>query len=106
MPKYLFHGSYTLEGLQGLMKEGGSGRRDATEEVVGALGGSVEAYYFAFGDDDFYLIADLPDNVSAAAGALVAAASGAINISTTVLLTPEEVDEATRRGTPYRPPGH
>lgn len=106
MPKYLFHGSYTLEGLKGLMKEGGSGRRKAADEIVGALGGSVEAYYFAFGDDDFYLIADMPDNVSAATGALVAAASGAINISTTILLTPEEVDEATRRGAPYRPPGH
>jgi len=106
MAKYLFQGSYTEEGLRGLLREGGSQRRDATEQVIGSLGGTVEAYYFAFGDNDFYLIADLPDNVSTVAGSLVVNASGAVNVKTVVLLTPEEVDQAIKMSADYRPPGH
>ena len=92
MPKYLFIGSYTAEGAKGVLKEGGTARRAATEKLVASLGGTVEAYYFGFGSDDFYLIADLPGNAAAAAGALTTAASGAVGTRTIVLLTPEELD--------------
>jgi len=105
MPNYLFTGSYTAEGARGLLKEGGSGRRAATEKLVTSLGGTLESYYFAFGTDDFFLIADLPGNAAAAAGALTAGATGAINTRTVVLLTPEEVDAATTLTPSYRPPG-
>ena len=105
MPKYLFTGSYTAEGARGVLKEGGTGRRAATDKVVASLGGTVEAYYFAFGSDDFYLIADLPGNAAAAAATLTGGASGAIRIRTIVLLTPEEVDAATKLSPSYRPPG-
>lgn len=105
MPKYLFAGSYTAEGARGVLAEGGSGRRDATEKLIASLGGTIEAYYFAFGNDDFFLIADLPGNAAAAAGALTAGATGAINTRTVVLLTPEEVDAATKLSPSYRPPG-
>ena len=105
MPKYLFIGSYTAEGAQGVLKEGGTGRRAATEKLVASLGGTLEAYYFGFGSDDFYLLADLPGNAAAAAGALTAAASGAINTRTIVLLTPEEIDAATQLSPSYRKPG-
>jgi uncharacterized protein with GYD domain len=106
MPKYLFTGSYTADGAGGVLKEGGTGRRAATEQLITSLGGTVEAYYFAFGSDDFYLIADLPSNAAAAAGALTAGASGAITTRTIVLLTPEEVDAATKLSPSYRRPGH
>ena len=66
MPKDLFTGSYTAEGAKGVLKEGGTGRRAATEKLIASLGGTLEAYYFAFGSDDFYLIADLPGNAAAA----------------------------------------
>ena len=105
MPKYLFVGSYTADGARGVLKEGGTGRRTATEQLVTSLGGTVEAYYFGFGSDDFYLIADLPSNAAAAAGALTGGASGAITTRTIVLLTPEEVDAATKLSPNYRPPG-
>lgn len=105
MPKYLFTGSYTPEGARGVLAEGGTGRRDATERLVASLGGTVEAYYFAFGGDDFFLIADLPSHAAAAAGALTAAASGAITTRTTVLLTPEDVDAASQLSPAYRAPG-
>jgi uncharacterized protein with GYD domain len=106
MAKYLFHGSYTQEGLSGLLDEGGSKRREAAKEVIQSVGGSLEAYYFSFGDNDFYVIVNMPDNVSAAAASLVVNVSGSVNIKTVVLLTPEEVDEATKKSVDYRPPGH
>ena len=105
MPKYLFHGSYTEEGLKGFLKEGGSKRREATKQLVESVGGTLEAYYFAFGDNDFYVIAEVPDNVSAAAGSLVASASGTVRAKTVVLLTPEEVDQVAKMTVEYRPPG-
>jgi len=82
-----------------------NGRRAATEQLISSLGGKVEAYYFTFGKDDFVLIADLPGNVQAAAGALAASATGAVNVHTTVLLTPEEIDAAAKQSTAYRAPG-
>ena len=105
MPKYLFHGSYTQEGLKGLLKEGGSKRRETAEQAMKSAGGTLEAYYFAFGDNDFYVILDLPDNVSVTAASLVIGAGGAATVKTVVLLTPEEVDEAVKKTVDYRPPG-
>jgi len=105
MPKYLFQGSYTEKGLSGLLKEGGSKRRDAAEQVIKSVGGTQEAFYFAFGDNDFYVIADMPDNVSTSAVSLLVNASGAVKVNTIVLLTPEEVDQVIRKSVEYRPPG-
>ena len=105
MAKYLFQGSYTEEGLKGLLEEGGSKRREAAEHVIKSAGGTLESYYFAFGDNDFYVIVDMPDNVSTSALALAVNGSGAVNVKTVVLLTPEEVDKAVKMTVDYRPPG-
>lgn len=105
MPKYLFKTSYTSEGAQGVKAKGGTARRDAIEEMIRNLGGTLESFYFAFGVDDAYTIVDLPDNVSAAAISLSVAAAGAAGAETVVLLTPEEMDEAARKDVGYRPPG-
>jgi uncharacterized protein with GYD domain len=105
MPKYLIEASYTLEGVKGLQRAGGSSRRDAVATVAESVGGRLESFYFAFGDRDVYTIVDLPDNESATAVALTVNASGAVTVRTTVLLTPEEVDAAAKRSVDYRPPG-
>ncbi|RLI44523.1 GYD domain protein [Candidatus Bathyarchaeota archaeon] len=110
MHKYLIHGSYTEEGLKGLLNEGGSKkRREATEKGIKAIGGTLKAYYYASGDNYFYLIVDLPDNVNATAVTLATNSSGAVKNKTTVLITPEEidriVDQATKAVGAYRPPG-
>ena len=105
MPKYLWEASYSAEGAKGLMKDGGSKRRKAAEEALKAVGGKLEAFYFAFGKYDAYVIADIPDHVSVAAVALAINASGAVAVKTTVLLTPEELDKATKKGASYSPPG-
>jgi len=106
MPKYLFHGSYTPEGLRGLLAEGGSKRIEAAKQALKSVGGTLEAFYFAFGDNDFYIIVDLPDNVSTTAISLAGNVSGTFSIKTVVLLTPEEVDEAVKKSVDFRPPGH
>ena len=105
MPKYLVQASYTREGVEGVQAKGGSSRRDATAETARSLGGELESFYFAFGDHDAYLIVDLPDNEAAAAVALTVTAAGGAAVKTTVLLTPEQVDEAAKRSVDYRPPG-
>ena len=105
MAKYLFQVSYTEVGLKGLLKEGGSKRAEVVAQVFRSVGGTVEAVYYAFGDTDVFIIGDMPDNVSSAAASLVASASGAVTIKTTVLMTPEEVDQAVKKSVEYRPPG-
>jgi uncharacterized protein with GYD domain len=105
MPKYLVQANYVGEGVKGLLKEGGTSRRAAAEKLIKSLGGTMEAFYYAFGETDAYIIADLPDNASMAAIALTVGASGAVTVKTTVLMTPEEVDVAAKKTPTYRPPG-
>jgi uncharacterized protein with GYD domain len=105
MPKYLIQANYVGEGAKGLLKEGGTSRRAVVEKAVKSLGGTVEAFYYAFGETDVYTIIEFPDNASAVAFALTISASGAVTIKTTVLMTPEQVDEATKKTPSYRPPG-
>jgi uncharacterized protein with GYD domain len=105
MAKYLFQGSYTEQGLKGVLKEGGSGRRNAVQQLVDGLGGKVELFYFAHGSDDFFLVVDLPSSAAAIAASLMTNASGAVSLRTTILITPEELDEARKISVNYRPPG-
>jgi uncharacterized protein with GYD domain len=105
MPKYMYAFSYSPEGLQGLLKEGGSSRREAAREISESLGGRLESYYFAWGETDGYAVAELPDDAAAAALAVTVSASGKVRVSTTKLIEPEEMDEAVNRSTTYRPPG-
>ena len=105
MSKYLISGSYVGEGIKGLLKDGGTKRRKAVEQLIGSLGGTVESMHLAFGDDDFFIIIDAPDNVKVAAGSLIASSTGAVSAKVTVLLTPEELDEVSGISVEYRPPG-
>src|SRR5213593_553096 len=105
MPKYLIEASFTAQGVKGIQSEGGTARVEAVTKTVESVGGRLESFLFAFGDRDVYVIADLPDNESAAALALAVNSSGAVATRTVVLLTPEEVDAAAKRSVDYRPPG-
>jgi uncharacterized protein with GYD domain len=105
MPKFLWQASFNSDGVKGVVSEGGTGRREAIQQLVSGAGGTLEAFYFAFGDDDVYVIADLPDTETAAAIALTVNASGLVGVKTTLLLTPEEVDAASKHSVDYRPPG-
>jgi uncharacterized protein with GYD domain len=108
MPKYLVEGRYTSDGLKGLAREGASRRRGDIEKTIESVGGKSEAIYFAFGDADFYIIMDVPDNVSAAALSVVANGSGFVTSKIIVLMTADEIDQAIRKTTTiqFLPPGH
>src|SRR5437763_4014713 len=97
MSKFLLEASLTTQGVKGVQSEGGTARREAVSKAIQSVGGSLEAFYFGFGERDVYVIADFPDNESAAAMALSVNATGAVATNTVVLLTPEEVDAAAER---------
>jgi uncharacterized protein with GYD domain len=105
MPKYLFEARYSPEGAIGLANEGGTSRRDAVKKHLKEVGGKLESMYFAFGDVDCFVIVDLPDNVSAAALSLAVNESGMIASKAIVLLTPEEMDQASKTKVHFRGPG-
>jgi uncharacterized protein with GYD domain len=69
------------------------------------IGGSVESFYYAFGETDAYVVVDLPNPEAAAALGLAVSASGAVSLSTVVLLTPEQIDAAREVSIDYRAPG-
>jgi len=107
MAKYLITASFSAEGTKGLLKDGGSNRKDAVAKVIEDVEGTLESFYFAFGDRDAFVIADLPNEIAAAAISLRINASGLVGVSTTALLTPEQVDAACDKGTTlaYKGPG-
>lgn len=105
MPKYLMQATYTTGGIQGLVRDSASGRRADVQAAVKALGGTVEAFYYVFGDDDVVMIVDLPNSIKAAALSLKTSGSGAVRVRTTPLLTVEELDQAIEVKAQYRAPG-
>ena len=105
MARYLFQGSYSREGAQGLLREGGTKRRAAVETLIKDLGGRLEAFYYGFGETDLYMIVELPDNAAAAAASLIVVASGAGSWRTVVLLSAEDMDRVSKSGASYRAPG-
>jgi uncharacterized protein with GYD domain len=105
VPKYLYQVSYTQDGYKGLLKDGGTKRRQTVKAVVEGLGGKLELFQFAFGADDAVLVMELPDHVTASAIALAVNAAGGSTGRITVLVSPEEVDRALALRVPYTPPG-
>jgi uncharacterized protein with GYD domain len=105
MAKYLIQGSYTTEGIKGVIKEGGSGRREAVTTALKALGGKLESIYYALGETDVFVVVDVPDNVTVLALAMGVGATGTVNVKTTALMTVEEVDQATKKVIAYRGAG-
>ncbi len=102
---YLWQASYTSEGVKGLMKEGGSKRKAAVKQLVEAAGGKLHSFHFAFGKDNVVGIAEFPDHATATAVSLSVNAAGVVAFRSTVLITPEEMDAATKKSVSYRPPG-
>jgi uncharacterized protein with GYD domain len=105
MPKYLLEVSYTLDGVRGVLAKGGSARKAAAQAAAKSLGGKLDSFYFAFGSNDVYTVADMPDNEAAAALALTVTAGGGATVNTVVLLSPEEIDAAAGKDVKYKPPG-
>jgi uncharacterized protein with GYD domain len=105
MPKFMFVGSYTHQGAKGLAKEGGTARRAAVAKAAESVGGKLDALYFGFGADDFYVLLDLPDSAAATAISVNANQTGTVTGRTISLVTPEEMDAALKMHVQYRAPG-
>ena len=97
--------SYVGEGIKGLMREGGTKRRDALTDALKSVGGSLECFYYAFGDTDVLGVFDVPDPASAAALSLMINSSGKVDVRLKPLLTVEDIDEAAKKTPSYRAPG-
>ncbi len=106
MTKFLARASYTSEGAKGLIKKGGTTRKEAVNKLIMDLGGKMEAFYFAFGDHDVYVIGEMPDTISTAAMSLAINSTGLVSVSITVLIKPEELDKAAQMNVNYRSPGN
>lgn len=105
MAKFLVEASYSAEGLRGVIKESAKSREAAVAKMVSAAGGKLEAIYWALGEADAFLLVDVPDQTTAVAMAMQAAASGAVKTKTIPLLTAAELDQAIGKGVAYRAPG-
>ena len=106
MPRYPIRASYSLEGVKGVLSEGGTARREAVRAAIESVGRKLESFSFAFGKDDVIILCEMPDHASAATVSLAASAAGGLSrASTTVLLEPEEIDRAAQLHPSYRPPG-
>jgi uncharacterized protein with GYD domain len=105
MPKFLIKATYNPDGVRGLIKDGGSKRRATVQKLIEGMGGKLEAFYYAYGADDAVIIADLPDANSGIAISLTVNASGAVRLATTPLITPEEIDAASKKTIDYKAPG-
>ncbi len=100
---YLVQASYRGEGVEGLRREGGTGRRDAVAQACARMGGRLDAFYFSFGEHDVVAIVDLPNSVTASELALIMAGD-AVDHTTTVLVAPEAIDEAASARSRYASP--
>ena len=105
MPKFLIKATYTSDGTKGLLKEGGTKRRAAVQKIIEAAGGKLDAFYYAYGDDDAFILADLPDAATGIAISLTVNATGAVRLATVPLITPEEIDAASKKSIKYKAPG-
>ena len=105
MPKYLVRANYVGDGVKGLLAEGGTRRLESVRASVESAGGSLECFYYAFGDVDVYGIGDFPDEASAVAWSLMVNSTGAVTLDLVPLLSPETLDAITAKSPSYRAPG-
>ena len=107
MAFYLLQAAYTPEAWANLTRHP-QDREQAVRPVVERLGGSVQGFWWSFGEYDAVVVVQMPDNVSAAAFSIAASASGALKAAkTTPLISIEEGVGAMRMAAEaaYRPPG-
>jgi uncharacterized protein with GYD domain len=105
MPKFLIKGTYTSEGMKGLRKDKASGREKSVEAACKALGGKLDAMYYALGDDDVFAVVDLPRHLHMASLCVAVGSSGMVSTRTVPLMTVAEMDKALSESVSYRPPG-
>ena len=104
MPKYMIQASYTAEGFAGAISQGFQARIEEVSGLIEAAGGTIEAVYFAYGEHDIVAIIDGSEE-AAIALSLAVNAGGAVQLSTTPLISIEQMDAARAQMPDYRAPG-
>ena len=109
MAFYLLSGKFSQDSMNALVKRP-ENRLLTTTRLLQGVGGRLHYYFFCFGEYDFVLLYELPDNTSAAALSMVLSASGSVSsVKNTVLMTMEEAIEAMSKAGDalgvYQPPG-
>jgi len=103
--KFLLHAKFNAKGVSGLLKSGGTARRQVANKMIHDLGGKLESLNFTLNADEAYAIFELPDDLSAAAISLNVEATGMAGINLIQLFTPSDIDTAAGILVDYRPPG-
>lgn len=104
MPKYLSKVTFTAEAVQFLRQGKASVRQAETRKIFESIGGKLDGYYYVFGQDDVLVIGEFPDNVTAAAVSLLVNSLGPVRVTTTALITVEEMDQAIEKSASLKPP--
>ena len=94
MPIYITQGRYTRDAIKGMIVRP-EDRADAISRLLSKAGGRLVGYYLTFGDYDFLSIAEIPNDVQAAAALLAAASGGGVtDLRTMVAMTSVEAKGA------------
>ena len=106
MGRYLIKAQLKPEAMASIIQNP-QDREEALRPVFEAMGGSLEKYYFAVGENNVYVLAEIPDHTSAEAITMAVLASGAIaSTKATALLTAQEAIDAMKKAGDivYKPP--
>ena len=107
MASYLFRFSYTPESWAALV-EHPEDRREMLATRLFGFGGQLLGFWYSFGDHDGYALAELPDNVTAAAVLAAVSSTGSFrHLEAIVLIPVEDMVEALGRAQElgYKEPG-
>tara|TARA_B100001113_G_C21095938_1_gene616583 strand:- start:1012 stop:1323 length:312 start_codon:yes stop_codon:yes gene_type:complete len=96
----MYSGNYTPKGAAGLLEDGGTARKQETLRILTEMGGSLESYYWCYGNTDFIMIADMPSESAAIKLALQVGSSGVFNGNLTPLISADEMDAAVNEEIP------
>jgi uncharacterized protein with GYD domain len=106
MPYYMIQLGYRPDAWHAQI-EHPQNRLEVVNPVIQSLGGRIVDGWLSFGDYDLVAIAEMPDNVSAAAFSLAVEAGGGVEqYKTTPLLTMDEAQQAMKKAqaVDYKPP--
>ena len=106
MARYLIQVTMKPEAYATMMQNP-QDRGEAVRPIFEAVGGSLEEYYFAVGENTVYVLAEVPDPASVEALTMAVLAGGAItSIKATGILTAQEAIDVMKKAgdVAYRPP--
>lgn len=106
MAIYMVQASYAPQAVASMVKTP-QDRAAAIKPMIEGMGGKLHDLWFCFGEYDIVAIAELPNNITAAAMAMAIGSSGAMSsYRTTPLMTSSDAKKAMQKagGLGYKAP--